>query len=40
MIGMQMMFRIDRRASTADYSLAKKNYPALSELQFHLGYNM
>ncbi len=31
--GTQMIFRIDSGAGTADYSLAKKNYPALSELQ-------
>ncbi len=29
------MFRIDSRACTADYSLAKKNYPVLSELQMN-----
>ena len=29
----KMMFCIDNRAGSADYSLAKKNYPVLSELQ-------
>src|SRR5208337_3320715 len=32
MIGTQMIFRKDSRVGTADYSLAKKNYPVLSEL--------
>src|SRR5208337_4630518 len=31
--GTQMMIRIDSRAGIEDYSLAKKNYPVLSELQ-------
>ena len=31
--GTQMMFCIDGWAGTAGYSLAKKNYPVLSELQ-------
>ena len=31
--GTQMVFRIDSRVGTADYSLAKKNYPVLSEFQ-------
>src|SRR5208337_3717067 len=31
--GTQIIFSIDNRAGTADYSLAKKNYPVLSELQ-------
>jgi hypothetical protein len=31
-----MMFRIDSVAGTAGYSLAKKNYPVLSELQISL----
>src|SRR5208337_2229889 len=31
--GTQMVFRINSRTGTADYSLAKKNYPVLSELQ-------
>jgi len=30
--GAQKMFRIDSRTGTADYSLAKKNYPVLPEL--------
>jgi hypothetical protein len=30
-----MMFRIDSRTGTADYSLAKKNYPVLSELKYN-----
>ncbi len=30
--GTRLMFRIGSRAGTADYSLAKKNYPVLSEL--------
>ena len=29
----QLLFRIDSRAGTADYSLAKKNNPVLSESQ-------
>jgi hypothetical protein len=31
-IGTRMMFRIDSRAGTAGYSLAKKNYPVPSEM--------
>jgi hypothetical protein len=31
--GTLVMFRLDSRAGTADYSLAKKNCPVLSELQ-------
>ena len=31
--GTPMIFPIDSRAGTADYSLAKKNCPVLSELQ-------
>lgn len=30
-----MMFRINSRAGTADYSPAKKKYPVLSELKVH-----
>ena len=32
-IGTRMVFRTDSRTGTAGYSLAKKNYPVLSELQ-------
>jgi hypothetical protein len=34
-IGTQMVFCTDSRTETAGYSLAKKNYPVLSELQNH-----
>ncbi len=34
--GTQMMFRINSRADIAGYSLAKKNYPVLSELQYSI----
>jgi len=38
--GTQIIFHKDSRACAAGYSLAKKNYPVLSELHIRIGMNV